>query len=695
MTVQKAKRASAAGKSMAAGGKLPAELTGEIATTADGRDITQPFITGLREPKDPRLAGSVDWGVYDRILLDDQVFSTLQQRRGAVVARTWDVVAGEEDDERSVAAAEAFSNTIDRIGWDRITDKMLFATFYGPSVGEIIWEVRDGLIDIGQIKVRHARRFRYDAQGRLRLLTSVGGMGEILPDRKFWVHRVGGTNDDEPYGRGLAEWLYWPTLFKRNGIRFWNIFLDKFGSPTAVGKYRPGTSKGDQERLLEALQAISTDSGITIPEGMVIELLEAARSGTADYGTMVRYMDAAIAKVILSQTMTTDNGSSRSQAEVHADVKLEVVKSDSDLLSSSFAEVARWWTDLNFGSDVAAPRVMRQVDEEADVKATAETDEALDRLGWQRTDESFSDTYGEGYERKPKAKAKAPGKAATVDPDGDDVDVDDADNEGANDNDAQNPNVNDRNASFAADDPRPLYVYRPLQPESAAELLAWAEDEGFTKLMRPEDLHVTVMYSKRPVNWMKMGGFWGWGPDTSDHLVPFGGPRLVERIGGDGAVALHFFSGHLNQRNREMRDAGCSWDYPDYLPHVTFTYWAGDIDLRKVKPFRGELRFGPEVFEPTEEDWHLRVGGASFAEAEDDVPDAATDQLVDDLIAADGYRAVRALTEPMLGAIRAARSPADLLAVLGIGPGDSAPIGADIESAGLAASLDAGDGQDV
>jgi hypothetical protein len=664
---------------------LPADLAGEIATTADGRDITQPFITGLREPKDPRLAGSVDWGIYDRILQDDQVFSTMQQRRGAVVSRTWDVVAGEETDPRSVAAAEAFSNTIDRIGWDRITGKMLWAVFYGPAVAEIMWEVRDGLIDIGAIKVRHARRFRYDVQGRLRLLTSVGGLGEILPDRKFWVFKVGGTNDDEPYGRGLAEWLYWPTLFKRNGIRFWNIFLDKFGSPTAIGKYRPGTPKADQERLLEALGAISTDSGITIPEGMAVDLLEAARSGTADYGTMVRYMDAAIAKIVLSQTMTTDNGSSRSQGEVHADVKMEVVKSDSDLLSDSFAEVARWWTDLNFGPDVAAPRVMRQVEEEEDVQKTAQTDEVLDRLGWQRTDESFNDTYGEGYARKPKSETSAPG--------GDDVQVDDPDAGEDDQPEKADPNVNDRNISFAADDPRPLYVHRPLKEESALELLAWAREQGFTRLMDPKDLHTTVMYSRRPVNWMKMGGFWGWGPDTSDHLVPYGGPRLVERIGSDGAVALHFFSGHLNQRNREMRDAGCSWDYPDYLPHITFTYWQGDVDLSKVTPFRGELRFGPEMFEPLEEDWQTRIREASFAETQAEAPDSATDKLVDDLIAEDGYRAVRALTEPMLGAIRAARSPEELLATLGLTPGDEAPIAADLEAAGLAATLDADDGE--
>ncbi len=678
MNARTSKRTAAAKR------KLPGQLGAEIATTADGRDITQPWTSGLRQPADPRLLGAVDWGVYDSVYQDDQVKSCFQQRRLAVVKHTWSVLPGDEDDPRSVEAAEKFSATMNRIGWDRITDKMLYGIYNGYAVAEIMWAVRGGIYDLDRVRVRHARRFRYDAKSTLRLLTMAGGLGEIMPEQKFWVFKSGGSNDDEPYGRGLAEWLYWPVLFKRNGIGFWNTFLDKFGSPTAVGKFRPGTPKSEQARLLSALQAIATDSGIVVPEGMEILFLEAARSGTANYAELCRYMDEMIAKIILSQTMTTQNGSSRSQAEVHQDVKFEVVKSDSDLLCDSFnAEVPRWWTDLNYGPDVASPIVSRPVEQEADTKAQAETDEILDRLGWVRTEESFRDTYGDGYVRKPTATDPA---------DGDKTDVDDPDGGEANDNDPANPNVNDRNISFAADDPRPLYVYRPLTEESAAELLAWAREEGFAELMRPEDLHVTVMYSSRPVNWMKMGGFWGWGPDTSEHLVPFGGPRLVDRIGADGAVALHFFSGHLNQRNREMRDAGCSWDYPDYMPHITFTYWPGDVDLTKVTPFRGELRFGPEVFEPIQSEWEKEIRQASFAEG--DVPDNATDKLVDDLIAEDGYRAVRALTEPLLGAIRAARSPAELLAILGAAPGDTAPIAADLEAAGLAASLDAGEGDD-
>lgn len=380
---------------------MPVEMRTEIASTHDGRDITQPYIRGLREPRDPLLSGAVDWGVYRDILRDDQVQSTLQQRIGAVVSRDWQVIPGDESDPRSVEGAEKFGMTLQRIGWDAITRKMLFATFYGYSVSEILWEPRAGLWDIGAIKVKHGRRFRWDEENHLRLLTPGNVQGELLPERKFWVHSVGADNDDEPYGIGLAHWLYWPVLFKRNGLRFWNIYLDKFGTPTAIGKYPRGSSKTDINNLLASLQALATDSGIIVPEGIAVDLLGAARSGVADFAALYDKMDAAITKIILSQTMTTDNGSSRSQAEVHSDVKLEVVKSDADLLSGSFnAGPARWWTDYNYGADVAAPIVSRVVEQEEDAKANAETDKVHAENGWVRTEKSFAETYGEGYVRK-------------------------------------------------------------------------------------------------------------------------------------------------------------------------------------------------------------------------------------------------------------------------------------------------------
>ncbi len=403
---------------------LPPELTAPIATTGDGRDITQPWVMELQQSKDPRLASTVDWGVYQRIRKDAQVKSCMEQRIRAVVSRDWDVLPGDDDDPRAQAAADGLKLALANAGWDLVTEKMLWATFHGYAVAELMWGASAGTLAWVQhdqtrpIHVRHARRFRFDRLGKLRLLTARMPQGEMLPERKFWTVAVGATDDDAVYGEGLADWLYFPVLFKRNGIRFWNIFLDKFSVPTAKGTYPKGTTEADRNKLLAVIAAIANDSGFAIPEGMNVELLALAQSG-ANFGEACKYMDGEIAKIILSQTMTTDSGSSNAQSQTHEGVKLEIVKADADMLSDSFnAGPARWYTDFNYGPDVASPRVVRIVEEEDDLKDAADTDAALKGLGWERSDESFRDRYGDGYDRTKPAgpPAKIDENAAANDP---------------------------------------------------------------------------------------------------------------------------------------------------------------------------------------------------------------------------------------------------------------------------------------
>lgn len=387
--------------------RLPSGLGREVASTGDGKDIFRPFTKGLQLDSDPLLSNAADWGVYDRIYRDDQVKSCWQQRTTALTSRDWRVEAGGESD-IDLAAAALLEDNLRRIGWDRISEKMMKAVFNGYSVAELLWEWREGYIQFSAIKVRHARRFRLDETDRLRLLTVANMDGERLPDRKFWFLKAGGDHDDEPYGKGLAHWLYWPVTFKRNGLKFWNTFLDKYGAPTAIGRYRPGTTDGDISNLLQALQAIATDSGIAIPEGMAIDLLEAARSAGADYDKMVDKMDQAIAKVILSQPGTTENQAWAGTAETHAGVRDDVVDADDDLMGDSFMDgPARWFTEINFPG-AAVPRVTRkEPDEGEDLNEIADLDAKMKALGFRRSLESVRETYGDEWEPIEQAEAPA------------------------------------------------------------------------------------------------------------------------------------------------------------------------------------------------------------------------------------------------------------------------------------------------
>ena len=153
-----------------------------------------------------------------------------------------------------------------------------------------------------------------------------------------------------------------------------------------------------------------------------------------------------------------------------------------------------------------------------------------------------------------------------------------------------------RQRQLAADAaPRTLYVSRKLI--NGAEFLAWAKGQGFTTTLAADDLHVTIAYSRQPIDWMKVGESWSFGGKNGNLTVNPGGARLVEPLGSEGAVVLLFNSSDLAWRHMAIKEAGASWDHEGYQPHVTITYEPGDVDLSKVEPYRGKLVFGPEVFE--------------------------------------------------------------------------------------------------
>lgn len=155
--------------------------------------------------------------------------------------------------------------------------------------------------------------------------------------------------------------------------------------------------------------------------------------------------------------------------------------------------------------------------------------------------------------------------------------------------------------------PRTLYVRRDLL--NGAELAAWAKRQGFGTTLEPDDMHVTITFSRRPVDWMKMGESWGGGA-KGELVVRPGGPRLVEKL-GPSAVVLLFASAELSWRHDDMMQAGASFDFDRYQPHVTISYTGAPDDLTKLEPYLGELRFGPEVFEELDEDWKAGVSEVS------------------------------------------------------------------------------------
>jgi phage gp29-like protein len=381
-----------------------APIDQEIATSADGRDITQSFYGPLAELQDTVLRGlGSRWEAYREIRRDPQVHSTFQQRRLAIVSRPLVVEPGAQD-ARSVAAAKFLEENLQAIAFDRSTKTMSWGLFYGFAVGECMWKLKDGKIWLDRVKVRTPWRFRFNREGGLQLLTRQAPFkGEAMPDRKFWVMSSGADNDDDPYGLGLAHQLYWPVYFKKMGLSFWLRALEKFGSPTAVGTYPAGTSPEDQKKLLAAAMAIRVDGAVIKPDGTLLELLEAAR-GTVDQATFYKFCNGDISKTVLGQTMTTDDGASLAQGKVHFDVRDELTDADVEELCESFMQgPGRWLTEWNFPG-AALPILTRPSPEDAErasklTKERADTIKTMGEAGYEPEEPTLVEMFP-GWRKK-------------------------------------------------------------------------------------------------------------------------------------------------------------------------------------------------------------------------------------------------------------------------------------------------------
>lgn len=374
---------------------LPA---GEAAAAGGVTDVTAPWVSTLgRINTDPVLSGR-DLLLYEELLRDDAVAVAFNARRLALLGKPVEVVDG-ADDAQSKLAAEDLRRQLAAISWDTVTGAMLVGRILGYSVGECMFRRGGAGVELERIHVRKARRFTFGVGGELLLKTRARPMGEVLPDNKFWVFRSYEDVTDDPFGYGLGQILYWLVWFKRNDVKLWFQALDKYASPTAYGEFTPGAPKEEQDKLLAALVAIRNSSAITVPQGFAVKFLEAAKSGVGDYAAAHKMLDEAITLVIAGQTMTSRQGSSEAQANVHQDTLSAIIRADDDVLSESFnAGPAAWLTAWNFPG-ATPPRVRRQVEPPQDLAEAVEIDTKIMNMGFEPSEAYVQERYGKHWTR--------------------------------------------------------------------------------------------------------------------------------------------------------------------------------------------------------------------------------------------------------------------------------------------------------
>lgn len=334
--------------------------------------------------------------VYEEMRNDAHVWACMTSRKSGVLSKNWDVLPVSQDDKDKEIAGFVKQNLLG-LNFEQDLRQMLDAVFEGFRVHEAIWEIRSGKWWIKNLKARPQRRFNFGTEGELRLITRTSLDGEPVPGAKFLLVQHEADDDYNPYGVRLFSKCYWPWMFKKHGFKFWAIFTEKYGMPTAVGKHPPGIPEHEKQELLNALLAIVQDAAIAIPNNAEVDFKEAKGEKAAIHELFINFCNQEISKAILSQTLTTEIGDkgSYSAAKVHEDVKQEIIEADSKLVMTAVnTQLVRWLVDFNYGPQEEYPHFVIFYEEEEVNRDRAERDKILVMdLGLPASVDYFYDKY--------------------------------------------------------------------------------------------------------------------------------------------------------------------------------------------------------------------------------------------------------------------------------------------------------------
>ncbi|HEJ7192108.1 DUF935 family protein [Serratia marcescens] len=356
-----------------------------------------------------RLAGvlrnAADGNALDYFILAEEMeerdlhYSSVLRTRKLTVAGIIPTVEAASDDARDVELADAVRVMIERPQLPELLFDLLDGLGKGIGVAEILWDTSTVPWMPRDYSWVDPRFLKMDADTlrQVHVLTEAEPFnGEPLAAYKYIIHQPR-LKSGLPLRNGLARLVAVMYMLKSFTVRDWWAFGEKFGLPITIGKYGNNASAEDIQTLIDAIASLASDAGCAIPSTMQVDMVEtASRQGGGDlFKGMAEWCDAQTSKAVLGQTMTTDNGSSQSQANVHDRVRMDIARWDARQLENTLNEfLVRPFIMLNYGPQANYPKVCLRINEPEDLKAMVEALVPLIDRGMKIQSSALRDKFG-------------------------------------------------------------------------------------------------------------------------------------------------------------------------------------------------------------------------------------------------------------------------------------------------------------
>ncbi|MGC8825217.1 MAG: phage portal protein family protein [Bacteroidales bacterium] len=263
------------------------------------------------------------YDIYRDIEIDNHLSGIIDQLSGAILARSFKIV-----DKRKKKEVPELTELFETEWFKTLVKYILDTRYWGHS-----------LVQFGDLIVTPAGR-RFDRVDLIPREHVIPEYGVIL--RQIWDDISAGIpyrdgkiarwliEIDYPYPLGLYLKVAPQCISKKNMLAFWDQFGEIFGMPIRIARTST-TDPKERTRLERMLSEMGSAAWGLFPDGTDIDIKESSRGDAYNvYDKRIERANSEMSKAILTVTMTTDDGSSRSQSEVHQDMLQLLIEKEAD-----------------------------------------------------------------------------------------------------------------------------------------------------------------------------------------------------------------------------------------------------------------------------------------------------------------------------------------------------------------------------
>ena len=314
----------------------------------------------IRSPDEILRFEGLDY--YDKIIAKDtHLYSIINTRKMGAASFPWWLEPA-NDSLEAMKQMEFCKYALKKIKGDMKDHFRVFLDCIakGFSISEIIYDIDAsgiwaGKIIISDLVPQDQKNFVFKAKptmGYNIFAKSAEMWTEIpVPEDKV-VHVV--FDGKPPYGRPLLEKCYFYAWLKKEiGFKFWGIFLERFGGPTAVIYYPSNDPDATlQTQALDALKDLQNETGLVLPDNFKIDYLRVAQ-GDISYKELIDSCNSEMSKTVLGATQTVSEGQrgSYALARVHDIVRHEYKLNDVSIIQNAVQyQLIKRLIDYNFSN---------------------------------------------------------------------------------------------------------------------------------------------------------------------------------------------------------------------------------------------------------------------------------------------------------------------------------------------------------